>query len=318
MSDAIVKYGYTSEQVDLIKDQICKGASNAQLDLFMATSQRLSLDPFAKQIYAVMRGGSMVIQVGIDGFRSVAESSGDYQGQTPTQWCGDDLVWHEVWISNDYPAAARVGVWRAGFREPLYAVATWASYVQMYSGKPADMWNRFPDVMLAKCAESLALRKAFPRSLSGLYTPDEMAQASNDAVRVAEVIPREQTYDDPEQAAEKERVRAIALGFSAGALPGIDECIDGAVEEMLGAEGDEAEQAAITKSHAALMRSWFEDHGDAYARTCCLHPAATNEKSKVFRRLQKWAKAAGVPLDDVAMMARAAVAAVDLAMEAAQ
>ncbi len=180
--------GLTSEQIQLIKDTIAKEATDDELRQFIAVCNRLGLDPFAKQIYLVRRFDKnlkrMVAQsqVAIDGFRVVAERTGQYRGQTAPQWCGWDGVWRDVWLDREPPAAARVGVWREGYREPLIRTANLTSYLQTTKeGQPAAMWRTMPEVMLLKCAEAQALRAAFPNDLGGVYTPDEMGQADNDA-----------------------------------------------------------------------------------------------------------------------------------------
>lgn len=170
---------FTDTQKRLLKTQICPGASDDELSLFMAVAKKTELDPFTRQIYGIMRNGKLSIQTSIDGFRLIAARTGEYEGQVGPFWCGMDGAWRDVWLESLPPSAAKVGVWRKGFKEPIWGVARFEAYAARYNGKLNNMWQKLSDLMIGKCAEALALRRAFPNELSGIYSQDEMAQASN-------------------------------------------------------------------------------------------------------------------------------------------
>ena len=175
-------------QLELIKRTVAKGATDDELKMFLQVCAGAQLNPFLRQVHFVKRWDNKrgeevgAIQVGIDGFRAIAESGGQYAGS-------DDAVFRNDFdLANDketikVPGEATVTVWKLmeGNRYAFTATARWLEY---YPGpKQGYMWRKMPYGQLAKCAEALALRKAFPKLLSGLYAPEEMEQAGGAQAR---------------------------------------------------------------------------------------------------------------------------------------
>lgn len=182
-----LRHGYTREQVDLIKDTVCKGASDDELDLFLYTCKRTGLDPFMKQIYSIQRGKTRTTQTAIDGFRAIAERTGKYAP-------GDEPKFTYDKEGNLISATAYVkkltadGTWHV-----VPATIYWKEFVNTAS----NFHRVMPHVMAAKTAEAHALRKAFPLEFSGIYASEEMVNGmSKDLVeetqQLIEVQPLEE------------------------------------------------------------------------------------------------------------------------------
>lgn len=223
---------YSAHQLDLMKRTVAADCNDSEFDLFVSVARRAGLDPFRKQIYAVVyskddaKKRKMTLITGIDGMRSVAARSERYRPDEdePAYTYDDTLKAPDnplglvkasvrIWIKD----AGRSDVWK-----PVAGVAYWDEFAPVVeestegyrwvdtgetwadSGKPKKkkvaneggeivrmvdpktQWGKMGRIMLAKCAEAQALRKAFPEDLSGLYERAEMDQA-----REIEVLPSE-------------------------------------------------------------------------------------------------------------------------------
>lgn len=170
---------YNREQLDLIKDTYAKGATDQEFSLFIEVARRKGLDIFSGQICLIGRWDQQLQrevrrpQTTIDGLRLIAERTGGYcPGQHPMYSFTAD--------GQPISATAYVKKWVGGSWHEISATAFFDEFAQKKkSGDLTAMWAKMPRLMLAKCAEALALRRAFPADCSGIYTEEEMGQASN-------------------------------------------------------------------------------------------------------------------------------------------
>lgn len=174
---------YNPEQIQILKTQIAKGCNDEELKYYLTICKHLELNPFNRQIYAIKRktwnsqkqgyDENVTVQMGIDGFRLIAERTGKYAGS-------DEPVYTYKTDGTIEKATVTVKKLIGGHIVETTAPAYYDEYVQTYTDKktnkavPNSQWVKMPRLMLGKCAEALALRKAFPQELSGVYSEDEV------------------------------------------------------------------------------------------------------------------------------------------------
>jgi len=156
----------TPDEVAVIRATIAKDSTPEELKLFFYDCARQGVHPLDRLIHFTKRSGKYTPVTSIDFLRTRAAESGECAGIDEPVFTGTPKSPH---------FAATVSVYRLvhGQRYPFTACARWAEYVP----DQAFMWSKMPHTMLGKCAEALALRKAFPKQLAGLYTHDELEQS---------------------------------------------------------------------------------------------------------------------------------------------
>lgn len=202
---------YDAKTIALIRRTVAADTTDDEFNLFIWTARHLRLDPLRRQIYALVYSKNnaekrrMSIIIGIDGFRSVADRTGNYRPDEDEP-C---IEFDDACKSALNPAGivkATVRVWKRAHGEWHRAtgVARWDEFVpltdewawneergkKLPTGKqsldPKSNWHRMPCVMIAKVAEASALRKAWPDDLGNVYEA-----AESDRSRLADLLPSE-------------------------------------------------------------------------------------------------------------------------------
>ena len=156
------------EMVDTIKQTVCKGASDAQLRMFIEVCRSTGLNPFLKEIWYVADKG--IIMAARDGYLRVANENPQFDGME-TRVERDD---------NKIPIKAVCTVWRKDRGHPITCEAYFSEYK-----KAGPVWSQYPAAMISKVAEVLALKRSF--AINGVVSEEEMGDGSGGRVAAQDV-----------------------------------------------------------------------------------------------------------------------------------
>lgn len=279
---------FAPKQLDLIRRTVANDLNADEFDMFINIARQNGLDPFKKQIYAVVYNKDKIDKrkvsfiTGIGGYRAIAQRSGLYRPDedAPRIVKAEDLKDDLNPLGIDY---AEVKVHRYGPDGKWYPItgrAYWLEFAPIKdewaenaNGKWAPTgkqtldrsgnWGKMPHVMLAKCAEADALRKGWPEDLGALYVDAEMDRATTLDLSATEIVEQERTAKRQAAIGGPNMVTAV-FEFSEGlqAVPAgkfADRCIEW-IGEL---ESADAIDNWKQQNRVALQQFWGTNPGDA-------------------------------------------------------
>lgn len=181
-NEVSITLDYNNPQViQTIRDTFARGATPEEFTMFLGLCKGTGLNPYKKEIWFIKTRSGAQIMTGVNGYYAIANNHPQYDG-CEVETVGEQEV-TEGKLTLKVPVKAVCKVYRKDRRIPTTAEAYWEEYskpiITQYGNK--SLWGQMPRVMLSKCAESIALRKAFPQELNGTYTAEEMpAEYSHD------------------------------------------------------------------------------------------------------------------------------------------
>ena len=182
------------EALRVLGNSLYPGARPDSIRLVLAWCKATGRDVMKKPIHivpmwvkdAATGKGEMrdTLMPGIGTYRSDAASTGQYAGKSEPEF-GPDVTGKVGAISMTYPKWCKVTVQRLvggqvrGFTALEYWLENYATAGRDQQ-EPNAMWRKRPYGQLAKCAESQALRMAFPDETGNTNTQEEMEGKSFD------------------------------------------------------------------------------------------------------------------------------------------
>lgn len=167
--NAIAKIDYGNREVILtLKSTVAIGATDAEFAMFLEQCKATGLNPFKREVWFIKAGGRAQIMTGIQGFFAIANADPMFDGYESGL-----ITPNGEMVSGAYPKNDFIGSWCRVHRKDRKIPSEGVAMLQEYD-KGHGNWKSMRRVMIIKCAESVALRKAFPQHLNGLYTQEEM------------------------------------------------------------------------------------------------------------------------------------------------